>query len=575
MDVSTYLADVRARQRAVWPADIPDRISYPLGQIPVTDHVRHWAREHPARNAIVFYGTEISYAELDELSDRFAGWLEGVGARPGERIGVLLPNCPQFVVAMLGILKLGAVHVPINPMFQHHELHHELVDADATVLICAGDLLSLVERVRPETGVREVLPVVPGRMVPDDPTLPVPEQLRADSSSGARARDEWDRVLGSPRADRRDLDLDALAALNYTGGTTGMPKGCAHTQRHMLYTAVTAGSARPPRWHQGHDVSVVYVPVFWIAGEDMGVLVPLVHGGTVVLLARWHAPAVLRAIQRYRVTDMVGTVDNYVELMEQPDFNRFDLSTVDNPRAMSFVRKLTPELRHRWRAAAGEQSVLREASYGMTETHTADTITYGFAGENHDLNSEPVFCGLPVPGTDVMVIDGISGDPLPLGERGEIAIRTPSLLTEYWRRPDATAEVLRDGWLRTGDVGMLDEDGCLHFLGRNKEMIKVNGMSVFPSEVESLLARHPDVLGAAVVPTPDARTGQLPVAFVRTVPGSVVDGATLADWARRNMAAYKVPLVEIRAELPMTTTGKVKKGELQQRANELARGDTP
>jgi long-chain acyl-CoA synthetase len=567
MDLTDYLDDVRARQRRAWPAGVPDEVSYPLGEVSVPDHLRAWARRDPDRVALVFYGREYGYAELDELVDRFAGWLATVGVRAGDRVGVFLPNCPQFVVAMLGILRAGAVHVPVNPLFREHELRHELTDAGVEVLVALDSLVELVEAVRADTAVREVLVTSFADALPATPSLPLPPALRAEPD-GPLPASTWHRVLDSARGPQRAADLDALAALNYTGGTTGLPKGCEHTQRHMLYTAVTAAAARPPRDEPA--VYLVYVPIFWIAGEDFGILVPIVTGATCVLLTRWDPEAVLAAVPRYRVTDMLGTVDNYVELMEHPAFRDHDLSSLAEPRTMSFVRKLTAPLRRRWQQAVGEHSVLREGAYGMTETHTADTVTYGFTGGDADLHSEPVFCGLPVPGTDIAVVDPVSGEPLPLDERGEIIVRSPSLLTGYWGKPEATAEVLRDGWLHTGDIGALDENGCLHYLGRNKEMIKVSGMSVFPSEVEVLLARHPQVFGAAVVPMPDPERGQVPLAFVQPLPGEEVDVAGLTAWARRNMAGYKVPRFRIVPSLPMTTTGKVKKGELLDEALRLA-----
>jgi acyl-CoA synthetase (AMP-forming)/AMP-acid ligase II len=563
--VETHLEDLRGRQQRVWPTDVPREVRYPLGEVPITDHLRHWASTDPERVAIVYYGSAISYAELDEVSDRFAGWLGSVGVRAGDRVGVLLPNCPQFVIAMMGTLKVGAVHVPVNPMFQQHELGHELADAGVEVLVAATELLPLVAQVRPRTPLREVLATSPADLLPDTPTLPVPKTVRTGPSGG-----DWHRVAGSPRAPRRVGDLDALAALNYTGGTTGTPKGCEHTQRHMLYTAVTAAAASPRPSGANAQVHLVYVPIFWISGENSGILVPIVAGATVVLLTRWDAATALAAIQRYRVTDMRGTVDNYEALLARPELARHDLTSLTNPRAMSFMRTLTPALRARWRQAVGEHSVLREGSYGMTETHTADTITYGFAEGDRDLTSAPVFCGLPVPGTEFMVMDTDTGDPLPLGERGEIVIRSPALLTGYWGRSDATEEALRDGWLHTGDIGMVDTDGCLHYLGRSKEMIKVNGMSVFPSEVEALLACHPGVQGAAVVAIPDTRRGQLPLAFVEPAPGAELDAESLTAWARQNMASYKVPRFEIVDQLPTTATGKVKKGELLELARRVA-----
>ncbi|WP_219414933.1 AMP-binding protein [Pseudonocardia nigra] len=570
MDLDAHRADLHRRRQRVWPDAVPREVGYPEGEVAITEHLRIWARRTPDRAAIVFYGREITYGELDELSDRFAGWLESVGVGPGDRVGVLLPNCPQFVVAMLGILKRGAVHVPVNPLFREHELTHELTDAGVEVLVAVDTLVPLVEAVRPRTAVREVLVTSLADMLPEHPALPVPDALR-----GGGAASTWSRVLGSPRAQPREADLDALAALNYTGGTTGMPKGCEHTQRHMLYTAVTAAAASEVGaafGSGGDDVFLVYVPIFWIAGEDFGILVPLVVGATVVLLTRWDPAAVLAGIERYRVTSMIGTVDNYVELMEHPDFGERDLSSLRQPRAMSFVRKLTVDIRRRWQRAVGEHSVLREGSYGMTETHTADSIVSGFQDGDHDLLAEPVFCGLPVPGTEFLIVDEGSGEPLPVGERGEILVRSPSLLTGYWRNPEATARALRDGWLHTGDVGFLDDDGCLHFLGRNKEMIKVNGMSVFPSEVEALLTRHGDVLTAAVAPLSDPAKGQVPLAFVQPVDGADIDVAELTAWARQNMAPYKVPRFQVVEAMPMTTTGKIKKGELLDVAHRLAAG---
>lgn len=556
--VTGYLDDLRQRQRAAWPVEVPAGVDYPLGEITITDHLRHRARHDPERTAIVFYGTEISYADLDELSDRFAGWLDSVGVRPGDRVGVHLPNCPQFVIAMTGVLKLGAVHVPVNPLFREHELRHELQDAGIEVAVTLDALAPTVQSARSQTPLRELLVTALADMLPVEPALPVPPAPSSDLPPS-----DWSRVLEQPRFARVDEDLDALAALNYTGGTTGLPKGCEHTQRHMLYTAVTMAAA------QGVSEGVtnlVYIPIFWIAGEDSGILIPIVTGGTCVLLTRWDPDAVLTAVERYRVRNMVGTVDNYVELLDRPEIGSRDLSSLDRPLAVSFVRKLTPQIRQHWREVAGGHSVLREAAYGMTETHTGDTSPLGFQRDDHDLTTDPVFCGLPVPGTDVMVVSHDTGEPLALGRHGEIVVRSPSVMNGYWRNPDATAEVLRHGWLHTGDVGMLDEDGCLHYLGRNKEMIKVNGMSVFPAELEMLLGRKAGIAAVGVVAVDDPAKGQVPLAFVQPEPGAELAPTELRAWAHENMAAYKVPLVRIVEQLPMTATGKIKKGELLEQA---------
>jgi long-chain acyl-CoA synthetase len=553
--------EVNAIQQRNWPAEVPRTVDYPAGTPAMVEHLRHWAEHRPNVVAIAFYGRELTYAEYDELSDRFAGLLLELGVRPGDRVGVYLGNCPQFAIAMLGILKLGTVHVPVNPLFKGHELLHELDDAQVRVLLAQTDLLGLVDAVRAQSPVQTVLATGLGDLLTAPPDVPTP------FGTGPDARSDWHRVLAAAPAPARESDPDALAALNYTGGTTGMPKGCEHTQRHMAYTAATATLAGGTRVGSPESVSLNFLPVFWIAGEDFGILKPLINGQTVVLMARWDPAATAALIARYAVTDTVATVDNYVELMELPELDGATLRSIVNPLAVSFVLKLTPELRARWRALTG--GTLREASYGMTETHTADTFTLGFQDGDRDLAADPVFCGLPVPGTDILIID-TDGAPVPIGETGEIILRSPSILSGYHRRPDATAESIRHGWLHTGDVGKLDDWGAVHYLARTKEMIKVNGMSVFPSEVEGLLKRHPAVGAVSVVPRPDARRGQMPLAFV--VPAEPVDARSLADWARQNMAGYKVPDFVLVDALPMTATGKVRKGELFERAAQFAAG---
>jgi acyl-CoA synthetase (AMP-forming)/AMP-acid ligase II len=538
---AAYLADLderrtRARTAAGQAAELRPRCG--AGTLPTA--VAHWATVTPDRTALVFEGRAWNYAELDEAVDRLAGWMaDEAGVRPGDRVAVFLGNRPEFVIAMLAALRLGAVHVPVNPMFRAAELRHELADAEPVLAVTDPAHRRLLDEVRPEAA------SLGGVLETDGP--------------------QWRAAAAHPRHGSCADDPDALAALNYTGGTTGLPKGCEHTGGDMLYTAaaidlgITGGTGDPA-------VFLCFLPIFWIAGENLGILAPLATGGTSVLLPRWDARAVLDAIPAHRVRVLTGTVENYLELLELIGEGD-DLSSLTHPATVSFIRKLTPEIRRRWCEAVGPHSVLREASFGMTETHTSDTVTLGFQDGDRDLRSDPVFCGLPVPGTELMVADFASDEPLPLGERGQILIRTPSLLHGYWRRPEATAAAMAPGgWLRTGDIGLLDEEGCLHYLGRDKDMIKVTGMSVFPTEVETLLAAHPEVLAAAVVPVEDAERGQRPYAFVRTVPGSGLTAGQLADWARESMARYKVPQVEVTGELPLTATGKIRKTELVERA---------
>ncbi|WP_420392307.1 AMP-binding protein [Acuticoccus sp.] len=554
-----YVADVRALQQKVWPTNVPREPRYPFGEVAITSYLRRWARERPDATAYIFYGREITFAELDDMSDRVAALLQRDGAGPGDRVAVYLGNCPQFVAIFFGILRAGAVHVPVNPMFKEHELAYELNDSGATIIIADHALMPMVRAVEGETALGAVYGTAIAALVPQAPSFPVPAAIE----SSARTSDATDLLaalseVGEPAP--VELELDAVAALNYTGGTTGMPKGCVHTQRDMIYTCATTvgvGLTLGPG-----DVLINFHPLFWIAGEDLGLLFPVFSGATCILLARWDAVGFMAAVDRYRANRVVMLVDNAVEVMDHVRSEAFDLSSIETTRVSSFVKKLNLEYRNRWRTLTG--STMVEASYGMTETHTCDTFTTGFQAEDYDLTLQPIFVGLPVPGTDIKICDFETGALQRLGEEGELCIRSPSNLKSYWNKPDATTEAIRDGWLHTGDIGVIDESGLVHFLGRRKEMLKVKGMSVFPAEIEALLGRHPVILGSGVIGREDADRGQVPVAFVVVDPAKrdEVTAEALDAWCREAMAVYKRPEIRIVDALPMTATGKVKKHEL-------------
>jgi long-chain acyl-CoA synthetase len=557
----TYLQQLAELQARNWPADIPRQPRYPHGEIAISEYLRAWAAEQPDKAAIVFYGREISFAELDRLSDRCAALLHCYGVRQSDRVAVMLPNCPQFHIVFFGILKLGAVHVPINPLFKEHELIYELNDAGARIIIVLDQLAAMVNEVRTRGPVQTVISTSFHDMLPEVPTIPVPSSVLAprlpllpdavDLMPALTACTEAPPVVVP--------DLDAVAALNYTGGTTGMPKGCVHTQRDMLYTAATTCTIAN-NVQQG-DVVLNFMSLFWIAGENAGLIFPVFSGTTVILLARWDPVGVMVAIERYQVTRAGMLVDNAVEILDHPDVGKYSMHSLQATRVSSFVKKINPGFRRRWHDLTG--SVMAEAAWGMSETHTCDTFTTGFQNDDADLMGQPVFVGLPVPGTRIKICDFDTGALKLLGEEGEILVSSPSLLKAYWNKPEATAESLRNGWLATGDIGLFDAEGCLHFLGRRKEMLKVKGMSVFPTELEAMLGQHPAVLGSGVIGMDDEQRGQVPVAFVLVDSASGLTEDDLAAWCRQNMASYKVPMIRFVDLLPMTATGKVKKHELQ------------
>ncbi|KRW57828.1 AMP-binding protein [Pseudomonas sp. TTU2014-080ASC] len=560
MPLDSYLQQLDALHAAAWPAGKPREPQYPHGQQPLPGYLRAWAQSQPEAIALDFYGYSLSWAELNQLADRCANLLAELGVKAGDRVAVYMPNCPQLHIAFYGILRSGAVYVPVSPLARGLELSYQLNDSGAQTLICFDQLLPLVRQVQAETAVKTLIATSFSELRPEQPTIPVADLLMAPKITGDDFIDFLPALNNcSASAPQHSIQLDDIAALNYTGGTTGLPKGCVHTHGDMLYTCASfvpvAMGLKPD------DILLNFLPEFWIAGENSGLLFPVYSGCRLVLLARWDAEAFMAAVQHYRVSHCGVLVDSAAEVLDHPKLGQYDLRSLKGVGSISFIKKLTIDYRRRWHELTG--TTLFEFSFGMTETHTCDTFTAGLQNDNFDLKSAPTFVGLPVPGTQFKVCDFETGELLPLGAEGELCVRTPSLLHGYWQRPEESASALRDGWLHTGDLGQITEQGYIRYLGRRKEMLKVNGMSVFPSELEAMLGQHPDILASAVIGRTDEKRGQQPVAFIVIKPGSASSAESLSAWCRDSMAVYKVPEIRLVEALPMTATGKVKKNELE------------
>lgn len=556
-DPTAYLEDVAARQARVWPTGLERTVSYPLGEIPLTAHVAHWSRTTPEAPSVIYYGTELTWRELDEQANRFAHLLKARGIAKGDRVAVFMPNCPQFHIAFFGILRAGAVHVPVSPLSTPDELAYVLKDTDARMLVLLDTLHGVATAATEGTAVEETFSTALAEMLPATPTINLPATVATRPRDCPGTTPLLPALKDFPSDPIDDGDLDSPAALNYTGGTTGMPKGCIHTQRDMVFTGAANWSVTTGKTT---GVGLSFFPEFWIAGENAALVMPPMTGEPLVLLTRWDPLGVLQAIERYRVTTTALIVDGAVELMNRPDFKDFDLSSLNRVRVVSFVKKLDTDIRKRWLDLTG--TVLAEAAWGMTETHTSNTFTSHMQDDDFDLKQQPVFVGLPVPETEFVIRDFDTGEIVPLGAEGEITVRTPAMLKGYWRRPDATAETIRNGFLHTGDIGVLDEMGYLHYLGRRKEMLKVRGMSVFPAEIEAVLGKHPGVQGSGVVGRADVHAGQIPVAYVQPA-DPALSAEDLLEWLSQKLSKYKMPEVRFVEALPMTATGKVRKAELQ------------
>ena len=520
--------------------------------LPLHEHLRRHARAIPDRTAYLWYGHALTWAELDAASDAFAARLQALGVQKGEPVALFMNNCPQYLMAHYGIQKIGAIVCPCGPLNKEHELQYQLDDLKARVIVAADVLLPVVEQVRAQTALEHVFVVRYAELLPSgEPSITVPAELQAMRASAAPAPAGCEDFLAAVRAGGQpapvELSMDDVALMTYTSGTTGLPKGAMLSYENARFkTAASADcNGMTPQ-----EVLLAVAPLYHIAGMVMGVNLPVYTGATCVLLYRFDPLGVAQALERHRITWWYSIAPMNGALMQVPGAREMEWSALRRNPVTSFGITFTEQLAQQWRQFA-PNCVSHEAAYGLSETHTVDTampvdaIRWGTQGK-------------PVPGNQIRIVDPDTGAPLPAGTVGEITILGPGNFKGYWNKPEATAQTLKNGWVFTGDMGQIDEDGYLTFIGRTKEMIKVSGYSVFPEEVETLLIKHPAVAQAAVIGVPDAEKGEVVRAFIVKKPGQQVDAAALVAWARENMAPYKAPReVRFIDALPATGAGKV------------------
>ncbi|VTU14558.1 AMP-binding protein [Variovorax sp. RA8] len=525
---------------------LPDRPEQPLHE-----YLRAHARERGSHPACIWYGHSMNYAELDAASDAFAARLQAIGVRKGDPVVLFLNNCPQYLAAHFGIQKIGAIVCPSGPLNKEHELAYQVNDLNARVIVAASSLLPVVDKVRGQSALAHVFVVHYADLLPQAPTLDLPGDLAAAQREPRLVPDGCEDFLAVMKSGARPapvaLSMDDVALMTYTSGTTGLPKGAMLSYGNALFKTRAAADCNGVA---GGDVLLSIAPLYHIAGMLMGVNVPVLTGATSVLLHRFEPSAVLQAIERYRVSWWYSIAPMNVACMQVEGIEGFDLSSLRMNPVTSFGITFTEPLAAQWRSVA-KNCASFEAAYGLSETHTCDTYTPHHAPRWGTQ-------GIAVPGVTIRIIDPDSGADRPVGEIGEIVLTSPGSFKGYWNKPEATAATLRHGWVHTGDMGKLDADGYLTFIGRFKEMIKVSGYSVFPEEVETLLVKHPAVAQAAVIAEPDPDKGEVVKAFIVRKPGAALEADALVAWARENMAPYKAPrTVRFIDALPTTGAGKV------------------
>jgi acyl-CoA synthetase (AMP-forming)/AMP-acid ligase II len=555
---------------------LPTELEYPYGEVPITRYLELGARNHPERTAVHFYGREVSYRELDQWCNRFANFLRDKGYGRGDSIAIHLYNCPQYLVAHFGGMKAGCTIVPLDPVWKEIELETPLEDIGPSVVVTQDINFPVIEGLRGRFAFDIVLTTAFRDFLPEERTFPFPAELDRGRIACRGAMDLMSTLAPySPEPPGVALRLEDSASLDYTGGTTGRSKGCLHSHRGILYTRACMYTYLGLKHLRGRPY-VQFVPAFHTAGRGL-IEGAVLSGMTCVLLTRFDPTALAVAIPACKAACMWAPSDLYDAIAQLPEeqLAGLDFTSMEILTCTQYNVPIREPLRKRW-AEISKGGVLLDVTYGLTETLSMNTFTYGL--QDLDLKKQEekggVFVGLPMPGTLIKFVDPVGRRTLPPNEVGELAIKDPALSPGYFKREKETRDLyLEDGFLLTGDLGMYDEDGFVYYKGRTKEIIKVSGYTVSPREIELIIGRHPDIRSVAVVGAPDARQGEIPVAFVVLRPEAA--GRTTPDelrqWFKEKMSGYKVPKhVVLKTELPMLLGLKVDRRKLQQEARELA-----
>jgi long-chain acyl-CoA synthetase len=532
---------------------VPRQFSFEPVTVP--DFMRVSAERFPEHLATAFMGGHLSYARLKDEADRMAAALHALGVAKGDRVAIMLPNCPQTFISYYAVLSLGAVAVLTNPLYVERELEHQWGTAGVKVAFVLDLLYPRVEAVRAKlgldhvivTGVQDYLPFPKNKLFPlqlrrqgkwvdiayNDQTLSFPDLLRAFP----------------PELPGVEVQPDDLACLQFTGGTTGLPKGAMLTHRNLVASVFQIREFLLQGHGMAEDSVVGILPLFHVYGMT-GVMNLGVHlAATVVLLPRLDIKMLVDSIRKERPTFFLGVPALFMAINKYPGVEQFDLTSIK--ACFSGGAPIPVPALEEFEARTGSR--IAEA-YGMTE---ASSVTH--VNPRRGLRKFGSI-GVPIVGADAKVMDSDNGShEMPIGEPGELWVRGPQVMTGYWNQPEETARVLAsDGWLRTGDIATMDEDGYFYIVDRKKDLILTSGLNVYPREVEDVLRRHPKVSEVAVIGLPDELRGERVVAQVVLMSGERATAADLRSFCRENLAHYKVPRqVIFRDELPMSIAGKV------------------
>ncbi|NUQ24688.1 MAG: AMP-binding protein [Saprospiraceae bacterium] len=521
--------------------------------------------KYGSKPAFSCMGKTITFAELDVMSRAFGAYLHSRGLEPGDRIAIMMPNLLQYPVALFGALRAGLVVVNTNPLYTPREMLHQFNDSGAKAIVIAENFASNLEKVMPDTQIKTVIitsigemlgfpkgaivnfvvrklkKMVPAYRIPN--TVTVSEAIRSGKKFSIKPFDN---------------NPEALVFLQYTGGTTGVSKGAMLTNRNMVANMLQMRAWMMPWLKEASEVAICPLPMYHIFALTVNCLALFGIGSLNVLVTNARdIPSVIKAMKDFQVSIFPGVNTLFNALLNHPDFSsvNFNSLKVSVGGGMAVQRPVA----EKWQQVTG--CFLAEG-FGMTELSpvaTANPFRDGRLGT----------IGVPIPSTDVRIVDE-KGKPMPVGGVGEIQVKGPQVMKGYYNRPDATAESIVDGWMCTGDIGTMAEDGYFQIVDRKKDMILVSGFNVYPNEIEEVAMSHPKVLEAAAIGIPDAKSGEVVKLYIVKKEGSLSE-SELLEYCKTNLTAYKVPKsIEFRKELPKTNVGKILRRALRDEA--LAKG---
>lgn len=542
-----------------YPADVPAEIN-PDKYQSLIDMFEQAVTRYADKPAFVNMGKTMSFRKLEERSRAFAAYLQqGLGLKKGDRVALMMPNLLQYPVALFGVLRAGMVVVNVNPLYTPRELEHQLVDSGTSAIVIVSNFAHTLEKVVSKTPVKHVILTRLGdqlstakgtlvnlvvkyikRMVPKY-HLPNAISFRQALQSGERLQYLKPELVNSD-----------LAFLQYTGGTTGVAKGAMLSHRNMLANLEQVNAAYGPLLEEGKELVVTPLPLYHIFALTMNCLFFIELGGCSLLITNPRdIPGFVKELGKYRFTAMTGVNTLFNALLNNKAFQQLDFSALHLSAGGGMqVQHVVAE---RWEKLTGR--FLLEG-YGLTEC--APLVS----ANPHNMTYHSGSIGLPVPSTEVKLIDD-SGQEVPPGEVGELCVKGPQVMMGYWKQPAATAEVLNEGWLRTGDIVAIDNEGFMRIVDRKKDMILVSGFNVYPNEIEEVVMQHEGVLEVAAVGVSAGVTGEAVKIFV-VKKSPELNEQELIRFCRRHLTAYKVPkLIEFRTELPKSNVGKILRRELR------------